>query len=95
MRFVTSDSDLERLTGEDLGGYDSIIVFAELEWGSHALSSFFGIEVAVMLRLRLKMLAPMCVLSLMPMAYFADLEEVKYNILKARGTRFLQLVLRK
>lgn len=91
VRFVTSDSDLERFTSEDLGGYDSIIVFTELEWGSHALSSFFGIEVAVMLRLRLKMLAPMCVLSLMPVAYFADLEEVKYNILKARGTRFLQL----
>lgn len=91
VRFVTSDSDLERLVGEDVNSFDSIIVFAELEWGSHALSSFFGIEVAVMLRLRLKMLAPMCVLSFMPKAYFAILEEVKYNILKARGTRFLQL----
>ena len=90
-RFVTSDSELEHLASEDLGGYDSIIVFAELEWDSHALSSFFGIEVAVTLRLRLKMLAPMCVLSFMPKAYFAGLEEVKYNILKARGTRFLQL----
>lgn len=89
--FVTSDSDLDCLTGEDAGGYDSIIVFAELEWGSHTLSSFFGIEVAVMLRLRMKMLAPMCVLSFMPKTYFAGLEEVKYNILKARGTRFLQL----
>lgn len=91
MRFVTSDSDLERLASEDVGGYDSIIVFAELEWGSHTLSSFFGIEMAVMLRLRLKMLAPMCVLSFMPKAYFVGLEEVKYNILKARGTQFLQL----
>lgn len=91
VRFVTSDSDFERLVGEDVNSFDSIIVFAELEWGSHALSSFFGIEVAVMLRLRLKMLAPMCVLSFMPKAYFAGLEEVKYNILKARGTRFLQM----
>jgi hypothetical protein len=91
LRFVVSDSDLDCLAGEDASGYDSIIVFAELEWGSHALSSFFGIEVAVTLRLRLKMLAPMCVLSFMPKTYFAELEEVKYNILKARGTRFLQL----
>ena len=91
VRFVTSDSDLERFTGEDVSGFDSCIVFAELEWGSHALSSFFGIDVAATLRLRLKMLAPMCVLSFMSKAYFTAQEEVKYNILNARGTWFLQL----
>ena len=90
-RFVTSDSDLERFAGEDVSGYDGCIVFSELEWSSHTLSSFFGIDVAVTLRLRLKMLAPICLLSFMPKAYFATQEEVKYNILKARGTQFLQL----
>lgn len=91
VRYITSDDDLERLASESVSEYDSIIVFAELEWGRHTLSSFFGIEVAVTLRLRLKMLAPMCILSFMPKAYFAHLEDIKYNILKARGTRFLQL----
>ena len=91
VRFLTSDGDLELLIGEDVGSYDSIIVFAELEWGNHECSHFYGIEVAVTLRLRLKMLAPMCVLSFMPKAYFAGLEDLKYNVLKARGTQFLQL----
>lgn len=91
VRYVTSTSDLERLMEEEVGSYDGIFVFAELKWGNHPLSSFFGIDVAVDLRLRLKMLAPMCIISFMPKSYFNGLEDVKYNILKARGTRFLQL----
>ena len=91
VRFVTSSSDLERLASEDVTGYDSILVFAELNWGSHALSSFFGIDVAVTLRLQWKLLAPMCLLSFMPKTYFIGTDDVRCNILKARGTRFLQL----
>ena len=80
VRYVTSTSDLERLMEEEVGSYDGIFVFAELKWGNHPLSSFFGIDVAVDLRLRLKMLAPMCIISFMPKSYFNGLEDVKYNI---------------
>ncbi len=91
LRFVTSDSELEHLASEDTNNFDSIIVFAELDWNGHSLSKFHGIEVAVTLRLRMKVLAPMCILSFMPRNHFDSLQEVKYNILKARGTRFIQL----
>lgn len=91
LRFVCSDSELEGLASEEMATFDGIIVFAELAWGSHSLSHFFGIDVAVELRLRMKMLAPMCILSFMTQAYFTGRDEIRYNILKARGTCFVRL----
>lgn len=91
LRFVCSDSELEGLASEETASFDGIIVFAELAWGKHALSHFFGIDVAVELRLRMKMLAPMCILSFMPQVYFTGCDEIRYNILKARGSRFVRL----
>lgn len=90
-RFITSDNDLECVAFEDATCYDNILVFAELEWDQHACSSFWGIDVAVNLRLKLKMTAPICILSFMPKSFFANLDDVKFNILKARGTIFFQL----
>ena len=41
--FVCSDSELEGLAGEETASFDGIIVFAELDWGSHALSQFLAL----------------------------------------------------
>lgn len=91
IHFVCSDSDLEYLAGEETENFKGVFVFAELGWEGRSLSQFFGIDVAVELRLRLKMLAPMCIVSFMPKAYFDDFHEIRFNILKARGTCFVRL----
>lgn len=90
-RTVCSEEAFDALSEKDLTGYAGIIVTAELDWAGHAPGDFYGFDVAVALRLRLKGLAPMCILSFLPRDYFAALSDIKYNILKARGTTFERL----
>ena len=89
MHFVTSLPELECLVEADFTNCKGVIVFAELLWDGHSYSDFYGIDVAVMLRLRWKLLAPICILSFMPKSFFLSQNEIKFNILKARGTCFL------
>ena len=80
-RTVCSEEAFDALSEKDLTGYAGIIVTAELDWAGHAPGDFYGFDVAVALRLRLKGLAPMCILSFLPRDYFAALSDIKYNIL--------------
>ena len=88
--FVTSDAELKQLSETTVNDYDGAVVVAELGWGNHMLSDYYGIDLAVLLRMRLKMLAPLCILSFMSKKHFERKDEAKYNILKARGTCFVQ-----
>ncbi len=91
LSIITDDVGLESLTAKDVSDYDGVVVMAELLWRDHAPSDFYGMDVAVSLRLRLKILAPICIVSFMNRSFFASQEEVKYNILKARGTAFRRM----
>ena len=68
---------------------ESIIILAELPWNGKKYSDFYGFDVACELRLKFQLMAPIIIVSFMPEEFFQD--NYKYNILKARGTNFLQL----
>lgn len=88
---VTDEGAFERLTSEDLAAFDGALVRAELTWAEHSPTEDYGFDLAVALRLRLKLAAPVCMLSFLPKSRFSSLSDIKYNMLKARGTAFLQL----
>lgn len=88
---VTSDEEFESLASRDLLLVDGALVRAELSWPGHDLEDFYGFDLAVALRLRIKLSAPLCMLSFQPKAFFTSQPGVKFNVLKARGTAFLQL----
>ena len=88
---VMDEPELEAFTEKDIASFDGAVVMAGLAWRGHAPSDFYGMDVAVSLRLRWKMLAPICIVSFMPKSFFAARGEVKYNILKARGTVFRRM----
>jgi len=67
----------------------TIIILAELTWNGKKYSDFYGFDIACELRLKHKLLIPIVMVSFMPETFFQD--NYKYNILKARGTDFLQL----
>jgi hypothetical protein len=90
-RFILSEAEFEGLVADEVASYHWIIVFAALLWQDRKYTDFYGIDIAVLLRLKLKALAPVCMLSFLPKNYFGKLNETKYNILKARGTCFRQL----
>jgi hypothetical protein len=91
-QFVTSEAEFETLReGKKNEPYSRIIIFAELAWEGKNYTEFFGIDVAVRLRMELRALEPVCILSFMPNDYFGKLTETKYNIMNARGSAFLQL----
>ena len=90
-RFVVSEAEFDKLIADEVANYQRVIVFAELQWQGKQISDFYGIDIAVLLRLRLKALAPICILSSSPKNYFNKFEETKYNILRIRGTCFCQL----
>ncbi|MDR1583053.1 MAG: hypothetical protein LBS55_07335 [Prevotellaceae bacterium] len=90
-RFVASEAEFEKLNAEEVANYSRIIIFAELLWQDKKYTDFYGIDIAVLLRLRLKALAPVCILSFLPKDYFEKFNEIKYNVLRARGTCFKQL----
>jgi len=90
-RIICSEEAFEALSEKDLTGYSGIVVTAELDWAGRTPADFYGFDIAVALRLRLKVLAPMCILSFLPRDYFAALPDIKYNVLKARGSVFEQL----
>lgn len=90
-KFVLSETAFEELTTDKIAAYKYIIVFAELQWQDREYIDFYGIDIAVLLRLKLKALAPVCILSFFPKDHIVRNTEIKYNILKARGTCFRQL----
>ena len=90
-RFVISESAFENLVADEVENYNRIVVFAELLWQDRKYTDFYGIDVAVLLRLKLKALSPVCILSFLPKDYLEKINEIKYNILRARGSCFLQL----
>lgn len=67
----------------------TIIILAELTWNGKKYSDFYGFDIACELRLKHKLLLPIVIVSFMPESFFKD--NYKFNILKARGTNFLQL----
>lgn len=69
--------------------YSAVIILAELIGEGKKHSDFYGFDIACELRLKLKQLLPIVIVSFMPESFFKD--NYKYNILKARGTEFLQL----
>jgi CheY-like chemotaxis protein len=90
-RFVVSEAEFEKLTADEVAVYHRIIIFAELLWQDKKYTDFYGIDIAALIRLKLKSLSPVAILSFLPQEYFGKNNEVKYNILNARGTCFLQL----
>ena len=90
-RFILSEAEFEKLTADEVASYHRIIIFAELLWQNKKYTDFYGIDIAVLLRLKLKTLTSVCILSFLPKDYFGKFNEIKYNILKARGTCFRQL----
>ena len=62
-RFVTSEDEFEKLVTDEVVSYGRIIIFAELLWQGKKYTDFYGIDVAVLLRLRLKVLSPVCILT--------------------------------
>lgn len=80
---VTDDFNLKQNT------FDYVIILAELTWNGKKYSDFYGFDIACELRLKDKILSPILIVSFMPETFFQD--NYKYNILKARGTGFLQL----
>ena len=90
-RFITSKSEFDELCSNEVVYYNRIVIFAELLWQDKKNTDFYGIDVAVSFRLKLKALSPVCILSFLPKEYFTKKEEVKFNILKVRGTAFCQL----
>jgi hypothetical protein len=90
-RFVASETEFEKLNSDEVANYNRIIIFAELLWQDRKYTDFYGIDIAVLLRLKLKALSPICILSFLPKDYFEKFGEIKYNILKARGTCFQRL----
>jgi hypothetical protein len=90
-RFVTSEAEFEAIHAGEAAKYNRIVIFAELSWEGKNYSDFYGIDIAVSLRMESVALAPICMLSFLPKDYFAKKEEVKFNILKVRGTSFCRL----
>jgi len=89
--FITSETEFEELVVDEVANYNRIIIFAELLWQDKKYTDFYGIDIAVLLRLKLKALSPICILSFLHKDDFGKINEVKYNILNARGTCFLEL----
>jgi len=89
--YISSETEFEVLTTDKTAEYNRIIIFAELLWLSKKYTDFYGIDIAVLLRLKLKALSPVCILSFLPEDYFEKFNEIKYNILRARGSCFKQL----
>lgn len=81
------DTTIESELAKNPYGY--VIILAELSWNGKKYSDFYGFDVACELRLKHKLLIPIVIVSFMPETFFKD--NYKYNILKARGTDFLQL----
>ena len=70
---VTSEDEFEALTSKDLALLDGVLVRAELSWQGRDPDEHYGFDVAVSLRLRLKLPAPVCMLSFRPKKYFSSL----------------------
>jgi CheY-like chemotaxis protein len=91
-RFITTDAEFENLQqAKEIANFKYIVVFAELLWENKTSSAFYGIDLAVRLRLELEAKQPIAVLSSLPKAYFQKLNAAKYNILNVRGTMFFQV----
>jgi hypothetical protein len=90
-RVIISEMEFERLVADEMANYSRIIIFAEILWQDKKYTDFYGIDLAVLIRLKLKSLSPVCILSFLPKDYFRKLNEVKFNILNARGSGFCQL----
>lgn len=72
-----------------INNINMIVILAELAGSGKKYSDFYGFDIACELRLKHKILTPIVMVSFMPETFFQD--NYKYNILKARGTDFLQL----
>lgn len=82
-------TDLNELNNSLLSNFQSIAILAELGWNGKKYSDFYGFDIACELRLKHKLLKPIVIASFMPETFFQN--NYRYNILKARGTSFLQL----
>lgn len=91
LRFITSETEFEFLNIDEVVQYGRIIIFAEILWQGKKYNDFYGIDIAVLMRLKLKSLSPILIVSFLPKDYFGKDNKVKYNILNARGTCFLRL----
>jgi len=89
--FVTSEAEFDALPANEIADYNHIIVIAELQWDGKKLTDFYGIDIAVRIRLEKKAPLPMCILSFMPKVFFINKNEAKYNVLEVRGSAFIQL----
>lgn len=76
-------------TQESINSFDSIIILAELTWNGKLFSDFYGFEIAIRLRLKHKIILPIIMVSFLPESFFNS--NKNYDILKARGTGFIQL----
>ncbi|MDR2385531.1 MAG: hypothetical protein LBD80_07740 [Tannerella sp.] len=90
--YVTSEEELEAFIRDNSAICDRIVIFAELQWDDKPYSDFYGLDIAISMRLDKKMLAPMCILSFLPQTYFEknNDETVKFNIVSVRGTAFCE-----
>lgn len=89
--YVTGDEQMDTLPSSDLSHIDAVIILAELTWPGHMPDDFYGTDVAVALRMRFRMLAPICIISLSAKEDLTSRDETKFNILKARGTAFIRI----
>lgn len=69
--------------------FDSVIILAELTGTGKKYSDFYGFDIARELRTIYKILFPIIIVSFLPESFFRS--DRRFNILKARGSSFLQL----
>lgn len=99
--FFQSQKDLNHqfeILDKDFSSYEliralheinAVVILAELPWKNNKYSDFYGFELASEMRLIHKIQVPIIIVSFLPESFFQNND--KYNILKARGTYFLQL----
>lgn len=86
--FCTSEIEVANLINTEI---EAVLIIAELDWPENKYSDFYGIELATQLRLKYKILSPLIICSFLDKKYFIKQNKIKYNILKVRGTGFLQI----
>jgi DNA-binding response OmpR family regulator len=73
--------------------FESVVIVAELDWAGKNLEDFWGFDLAVELRRRYKVDAPVIMVSAFDESLFRGLarKHVKYKLLLGRGVAFLRI----
>ena len=79
----------EKESLSDIHNFQAIVILSELTWNGKKHSDFYGFDIACELRLKHKVLIPIIMVSFLPAEFFKG--DSRYNLLKARGTSFVQL----